>query len=978
MDIIYGILGRTALRIDDDLDDAWGSTRLRAMLATLLVHAGRAVPVETLVAWVWPEDGDLPQHPTSTFHTYATRIRTSLRLLAKPPTLHAENGTYRLDADRSSIDYGHFRMLLGQARGHARANDHRTAAEYADNALRLWRGRALDDLKSEPARAWRTRVLRDEWLPANVVYVEAHLELGEFGEALTRLDDLKADYEDDVTLAKLRMSALCGLSRFSEETAYYIGMRRRLLGDADEQAAATLREHHEGLREKSEPGATKLLREATSIPRQLPHDIAGFVGRERLLGALDAAMRGDGENDFNRVVVLDGMAGVGKTALAVHWGHRARHNFPGGDLFVDLRGFSDSGGITPATVVDKFLLALGYPLDGDMSVRSKQLTLERLLTKRRALVVLDNALNTAHVKDLIALLSNCCVIVTSRQQLTTLHAATGASRVHVEPLTDDEADLLLSTQLGRHDDANRTVRSKLAKICGGLPLVITVLAQHVISWPAAHLGASARQLDRRQLLTDIGEDGDGSVTAESLLLWSYRALGDAERQLFRLLSVNPGPDIGEAVASACDGRTKPAVKRSLRVLVASHLLTQPDEFDRYRFHDLIREFARRRLEQEEAPDARKEAEVRLLGHYLAVATQAHRMLYPGNLVAEEAQAKDAVQLNPFVGPEQATTWFDRERLNLLAAIDLAVHSGHHEHAWLLTDVVCTFLDRQGYYQDSRVARELSVASARAAGHRIGEASSLVGLGMVQMILGNHNEAQASLESALRVVEEDGNERGQSATLHHLGRLASARGDHAMAIHFYRRCLDIAEHAGDVEGLCWTKCRLAVSLHALDLHEDALNSLRESLVHAESLGDDSAYASALVEIGSIHRDCGDHASAKDSCERALEIVEHMPIPDLAVNATACVALAEIHHEQDETETSIRYVLDAINVADKTQNTAIRANAQEVYGNIQLGAGELSGAAEAWHIAIDGYQHIGNIDRVSALQEKIDSASPDLPT
>src|SRR6266545_6533869 len=122
MDIVFGILGRTALRIDGGLDEDWGTPRLSAMLATLLVHAGRAVPIDTLVAWVWPEEGDTPQNPASTFHTYATRLRKSLQRLAKPPTLYVENGCYRLDVDKSLIDYGRFRMLIGQARAHARAD----------------------------------------------------------------------------------------------------------------------------------------------------------------------------------------------------------------------------------------------------------------------------------------------------------------------------------------------------------------------------------------------------------------------------------------------------------------------------------------------------------------------------------------------------------------------------------------------------------------------------------------------------------------------------------------------------------------------------------------------------------------------------------------------------------------------------------------------------------------------------------------
>jgi tetratricopeptide (TPR) repeat protein len=945
------------------------------MLATLLVHPGRAVPIDMLVAWVWPEDGVIPQHPASTFHTYATRIRASLRRLAKPPKLHVENGCYRLDVDRSSIDYGQFRTLVAEARRHARAQAHRSAAEVSDRALRLWRGRALDDLRSEPARAWRTLVLRDEWLPANVIHIEALLDLDEFADALARLDDLKADFENDVALARLRLSALYGLSRHAEATAYYLGVRRALLDEADEQGAGSLREHHESLRARSAAVEAPRLRESTVVPRQLPHDTPEFVGRDDLLTALDAAAQDNGPDNVNRVVVLDGMAGVGKTALVVHWGHRARKRFPDGDLFIDLQGFSDNVSITQSTVVDEFLLALGHSLSSDMPARSKELTLKRLLANRRTLVVLDNARNTAHVKGLVALLANCSIIVTSRQQLTALRAATGARWVHVEPMTAAEADDLLSARLSGQHDVDHENRTRLARICGGLPLVITVLAQHIASRPATHLDAFARQLDRRQLLTDIGEDGDGSVTAESLFLWSYQALGAAEQRLFRLLSVNPGPDIGEAAACACDDRAMAEVKRSLRILVAAHLLSQPDEFDRYRFHDLIREFARRRAEQDETAATRTAAERRLLEHYLSVGTQAHQLLYPASLVADEAQPKDPSQANPFADGERAKMWFDRERLNLVAAINFAGNAGHHEYAWLLTDVVATFLDRHGYYHDSRTVRELSVTSARAAGHRVGEASTLVGLGMVQMILGEHNAAEKNLKAALRLVRADRNKRGESVTLHHLGRLAATRGDQAKAVDLYQQCLKIAKSADDFQGLCWTNCRIAEPLRILNRHDEALDHLRESQVYAKHIGDDSAQATIMVEIGLIHGERSEHMKARDNCELALQIVGAMPIPDRAIKASACIALAEIHNEQGNAEVATRCVLDALEVADATHDTTIEAHAQEVYGDILSAAGEPEPAVQAWQAAIVGYQHIGNVGRVPAIQQKIRDTSID---
>jgi len=326
----------------------------------------------------------------------------------------------------------------------------------------------------------------------------------------------------------------------------------------------------------------------------------------------------------------------------------------------------------------------------------------------------------------------------------------------------------------------------------------------------------------------------------------------------------------------------------------------------------------------------------------------------------------------FADGKQAKTWFDRERPNLVAAIHLAADHGYHEHVWRLTDAVGTFLDRRGFYDNSRAVRELSVASAHAAGHLVGEASSLVGLGMVQMILGDRAAARKSLDAALHLVNADSNKRGQAATLHQLGRLEFTRGNFTEAIAFYESCLDIARSIQDSEVLCWTHCRIAESLRSLEQHDEALTHLHQCQIHAELIGDDSAQASSMVEIGSIHRDRGDHLNAMAHCERALEIVEAMPIPDLAVMTTTCIALANIHNEQRNTETATRYILRAIDVAKTTHDTTLEARALEVYGDIQFAAGEPAGAVRSWRTATDRYQHIDNFRRATAVHDKIDNA------
>jgi hypothetical protein len=212
----FGILGRTALLIDGSLREDWGTRRERAVLTALLVHAGRLVPIDTLTEWVWPEgDPDL-RNPVSTIHTYATRIRKWLQRLPTSPDLFAGAGGCRLEVDESLIDYHRFRAMIREAREHIRGHRPLDAAGIAERALRLWRGPPLEELHSELARAWRARVVHDEWLPAQGLLVEALLELGQFDEAIARLDDIHLDYGNDVTMAMFRLSALHGQARFSD------------------------------------------------------------------------------------------------------------------------------------------------------------------------------------------------------------------------------------------------------------------------------------------------------------------------------------------------------------------------------------------------------------------------------------------------------------------------------------------------------------------------------------------------------------------------------------------------------------------------------------------------------------------------------------------------------------------------------------------------------------------------------------------
>jgi tetratricopeptide (TPR) repeat protein len=439
----------------------------------------------------------------------------------------------------------------------------------------------------------------------------------------------------------------------------------------------------------------------------------------------------------------------------------------------------------------------------------------------------------------------------------------------------------------------------------------------------------------------------------------------AEQRLFRLLSLHAGPDIGMVAACACDGRTNSATRQSLRRLVAANLLEQPVAFDRFQFHDVIREFASHLTHRIDSPDDRQAAERRLLSHYLATANQAIQTIYPGHMHAPGAEDMEFVEPESFTEARLANDWFDRERGNLTAMIRFGAARGHDDLVWHLVDPVSTCFDRRGYYDDSRSVREIAVMSARTAGHRDAEASALVGLGMVQAILGDHTGAHDNLRAALRIVESTGNRRGQGATLHQLARLQMQCGNPVEAITLYRRCLQVNQDLGDVEGLSWTHCRLGGALRAIDQHEQAVRHLHQGQLHAQQSGDDAALASCQAEIGAVYRDRGDHAAAASYCEQALKTVEGMPVPELVIETQACLSLAELNAEGRNDDVAIHYLDRVARVTGRTHSITDQARANDLRADIHFARGDTDEAENYWRRAAELYGHAGNLVQTAMI-------------
>ncbi len=974
MDTCFGILGSTEIFVGGDAVEGWGRRRERALLAALLTRPNAPFSTDELTAWVWGDD-EFPQHPTAALSTYVSRIRKSLIQFSLNAELQGQGGAYRLVVPRDAIDYHVFRRLVAEAREHARRREHGRAADICARALLLWRGDPLADVTYERANAWRVSIVQNEWLPANILLIESWLAERAFDQAISLVDEVQRNHPREIRLTALRMSALHGLGRGDEATDLYLGTARRLRAEEDEHAALFLRRHQDTLvAPLTRAPATR--EAAATPPRLLPPDITGFVGRARLLQELDAAIdtaataaTAAANQPLRGFVSVDGMAGVGKTALILHWSHRVRDRFPGGTLHANLDGFSERDPVSSATVVDDFLIALDHPPHQDSSPRYRRVQLSKLLATRRALIVLDNARNTDQVQELLPALADSFVVVSSRQQLTKLTTLTGARRVHVDPMPLAESTALLSRHLSDDVLDEHTAR-RIHDLSAGLPLVLRLLADHLAQHTEQAPGDVLDQLDRHQLITTLGATGDGAINASALFRQSYLTLSAPERRLMRLLPICPGPDFSAATGSACDGRTPNETTRSLGILAGAHLIEGPDHTGRYHFHDLLAEFASHCLDTDETEIGRRDAERRVLTFYLRTAVQAAQTLYPGLPSAPPLPADlagevggFAVEPVPVTDREHARRWFDQERTALVAVVAMAADHGHHDLAWRLADPIGTDFDRCGYLHDSRAIREHAIASARAIGHRMAEASTLVGLGMNHMLEADHHEARECFTAALRVVEEYDYERGKASVLHQLGRLEALQDNNSAALQLFRRSLDIATRDGDTEIQTWSNCRVGHVLRGLDQYDTAVLHLHRAAALAQTIDERSAHASSLTGLAGIFLDRGDLDTATAHCVQALALAES--VPDIGVTADIHLDLADIAMAAHRTTAATASARQALELCERIHYAATEARAHDTLAAALHAEGRLDDALPHWRAAATLYQRIGNRDRANRI-------------
>jgi hypothetical protein len=424
------------------------------------------------------------------------------------------------------------------------------------------------------------------------------------------------------------------------------------------------------------------------MPRQLPAAVGHFVGRAAELKVLDGLLeQAPGSGDWNGGAVIisaiSGTAGVGKTALAVHWAHQVAERFPHGQLYTNLRGFHPAGTpAAPGEVIRAFLNALQVPADRIPPEPAEQAGLYRsLLVGRRMLIVLDNARDAAQVRPLLPGATESVVVVTSRSQLVGLAATEGARLVNLDMLTGDEATELLARRLGLDRVSTEPeAAGELAGLCGRLPLALAITAARAAARPGFRLTALVAGLRDEHGRLDALNAGEETASIRAVFSWSYRSLATPAAELFRLLGLHSGPDISVPAAASLAGLDLTQARGLLDQLAAACLITEHAP-DRYAFHDLLRTYAAEQAHALDPGAGPRGAICRVLDHYVHTAAAADQLLNPQRDLINPKPPEPGTTPEGFADYGQAMAWFEAEHAVLLAAVALAARQGFDTHAW---------------------------------------------------------------------------------------------------------------------------------------------------------------------------------------------------------------------------------------------------------------------------------------------------------
>lgn len=846
--------------------------RRRALLAALALQPGQIISTDQLMDMVWP---DTPSVSANTLQSHISRLR---RLVTNGATITASPPGYVLRHPGEATDIETAERLI---RSSAQAPNDTDRAQRLRRALALWRGQPLADLHE--LGWWQPQATRLDqlWLDATLSLVDTRLALGEHNALIPELDRLVRDHPLNERIHAQLMLALYRADQQADALATYQRLRRSLADDLGIDPSQTVRDLHvailgqdRALDSAPPPSTMPSAATAAPVPAQLPAAIRTFAGRDSELAHLDHLLDTDQHpaEGTATIVCISGTAGVGKTTLAVQWAHRVRHRFPGGSLYVNLRGFDPNCPPTePADVIRSFLHALAVPADRIPTDLSAQAALYRsLIAEKRVLIVADNARDAEQVRPLLPGSSTSLIIITSRNQLSSLVATDGAHPSTLDLLTPAEARQLLVNRLGA-DRVNREPDAvdDIIAGCARLPLALAIVAARAAIHPTFPLGQLAADLQPAAAVLDALHGGDPIADVRAAFQWSYQELSRDAARLFRLLGLHPGPDL-TVLAAASLADIPAAQARTLLAELAAAQLVAEHVPGRYAFHDLLRHYANEECQRHDSADSRNRAIHRCLDHYLRTAYAGAILLdlHRNPVALPEAQPGSNPQ--PITDVGQALAWFTAEHPVLVAAVSHARQS-HFPGMWQLAWTLTPYLQRQGHLYTWVAVQASALEHARHTNDRTGQAHIHRSLGVANSQLRRDDVACRNYQDALRLLAEIGDTAGQAQTHFNLAWLAEQQGNHTQALHYGQLALALYRTADHAVGQARAINSIGWNHALLGNHHRAIGYCERALTMLQDLDDIDGQACAMDGLGYAYHNVGDHDRAIDYFQRSLTLV-----------------------------------------------------------------------------------------------------------
>ncbi|MFJ2030718.1 BTAD domain-containing putative transcriptional regulator [Streptosporangium sp. NPDC087985] len=927
----FGVLGPLVVRNGGEAMRLT-SAKQQTLLAVLLCHANTPVSPKRLMEALWE---DPPASAAENLRLYVHRLR---RVLQAPQRITSHGSGYLLTIHPGELDADRFGELTAEAGRARETGDLNRAGELLTKALALWRGKAYDGIAQTPLIRETATRLEEERLRAVEERVGIDLVLGRHAEVVPELTLSVDEHPYREVLRRHLMLALYRSGRQSEALEVFRRTRSLLVEELGVEPGPELRLLHEAMLRGEEDLWSPPSPSPSPVPRELPVGAYGFTGRVDAIETLDETLPGDHGGAAAPVVlaVITGPAGVGKTALAVHWAQRITHRFPDGQLYLNLRGYSAEPPLRPMEALTALLRALGTPPQRMPSDPAQAAAHYRsLLAGRRMLVLLDNAASAEQVRPLLPGALGCLVVVTSRDRLSGLIAREGARRITLDVLTPAEARELLASLLGEQRIASEPEAvAEIAELCGRLPLALRIAAAHLADRPLRRIADYAAELAEGNPLAALEIAADSGTAVRAALDGSYETLSSEERRMFRLLGIAPGMDFTVEAAAAASDRSLDQTVRLLDRLAAAHLLEERVA-GRFAFHDLVRLYAQAQAHAEDSAEERMVAVRRVYRWYLSAADSAADLLYP-HLLRMPPLPAPAVR---FEGARDARRWLDAESVNLVVATVEAAEGDAPREAWHLAMALRGYFWLSGDADAAMTTADAGLAAALVSRDLRGETGARLTLAQTLSQLGRIEEAFSQLDQVTALTDRLDWPECRASALTVRGNLHLEQGRPERSADCYRQALRLNLERGNVTRQAVDLTNLAlVALHAGNL-EQAVAYCEHVLTRYRVAGSGDGHPAVLNTLGHACHLLGRFEESLGHFEHALEI--YRKIGNSVEQPLVLAACAAVHRDAGRREQALRQAESAVHAASGAGGR-IKAGVLADLGSVHRHLGRLPSA------------------------------------